>query len=61
MKTFVFALPVPLTVDEVEENRLISWAANNRLARIIHRIEFEPIDRLDRQWAADLAEHFAAA
>ena len=89
MKTMVFAVPVPLTVDELEENRLISWAAKNRLAQITHRIEFEPlgpdrcrvrnhefvegplggfvgklvgkrIDRLDRQWAADLAAHFAA-
>lgn len=90
MKTMVFAIPLPLTVLEVEENRLISWGAKSRLVQVIHRIHFEPlganrcrvrnhefvegplakifgrlvakrIDRLDRQWAADLATHLGAA
>jgi hypothetical protein len=89
MRTMVTSVPIPVTVLELEENRLIGWGAKNPLLTVIHRISFEPlgpnrcrvrnhefveglfgnavgrlvaapIDRLDRQWAADLAAHFRA-
>jgi hypothetical protein len=89
MKTSLSRLPLPVTVLELEENRLIGWGAKNPVVTVIHRIHFEPlgparcrvrnhefaegpfanligrlfarqIDRLDRQWAADLATRFGA-
>jgi len=87
MKTMVAPVPLPVTVYELEQNRLIGWGVRNPLLTLLHRMEIEPlgpercrvrnhefvegplakpvgrlvakrIDRLDRQWAADLAKSF---
>lgn len=92
MKTMVAPVPLPLEVEQLEQDRLIGWGASIPFVSVLHRIEFEPlgadrcrvrnhefvegpgplaklvgeviaerIDRLDRQWAADLAASFDPA
>jgi hypothetical protein len=87
MKTMVAPVPLPVTVLQLEHNRLLGWGVRSPLVTILHRMEIEPldsercrirnhefvegplakpvgrvvakrIDRLDRQWAADLAASF---
>ncbi len=43
MKTIIAAAPLPMTVYEFEENRLIAWGVKNPLFTILHRISFEPL------------------
>jgi hypothetical protein len=91
MKTMIApAVPLPVKVLQLEQDRLIGWGASIPLVSVLHRMEFEPlgsdrcrlrnhefvegplaklvgrvvskrIDRLDRQWAADLAACFQRA
>jgi hypothetical protein len=43
MKTMIAAAPLPMTVYEFEENRLIAWGVKNRFFSVLHRIGFEPL------------------
>ena len=43
MKTSITTAPLPMTVYEFEENRLIAWGVRNPLFTILHRIRFQPL------------------
>jgi polyketide cyclase/dehydrase/lipid transport protein len=43
MKTIISAAPLPMTVYEYEEDRLIAWGVKNPLFTVLHRIHFEPL------------------
>src|SRR5215467_8960910 len=43
MTTSIAPAPLPMTVYEYDENRLVAWGVRNRLFAILHRIRFEPL------------------
>jgi hypothetical protein len=43
MTTSIAPAPIPLTVYEFEENRLIAWGVRSPLCSILHRIRFDPL------------------